>query len=346
MASPASRFAAQRLDRPRETGGVTGLVRHLLAVQAQDPAAFPLALRARLAGAAADDLVKARADREVVRCWGPRGTLHLIAAADLAWLYPLVKPAPAGSVRRLRELGAGAAADAVTESVDAVLRGQGPLTKAELGVRLGEAGLAVTGQGIVHAAMLAAGRGLVVLGPERGGKPTYVHAADWLGAPLPVSTAGRPAAIATLIDRYRAAHDPCEPADLAVWSGLPLGELESAWRPAPVSTASVSTAPVPGELPVRLIPAYDEYLLGWRTRDHAVPEPFRSRVHPGGGIVRSAVLVDGHVAGTWQLRRTSSRAGLTVTPFAPFPPGARLALDAEAADIAAFLALPIRLTVA
>jgi hypothetical protein len=336
----ASRFAAQRLHRPPDLNGVTGVVQHLLAVQAQDPAAFPLALRARLPGVTAADLAKARADRELVRCWGPRGTLHLIAAADLPWLYPLVKPAPAGSMRRLRELGTPADADTVVETVDAVLLGRGPLTKAELGDRLRAKGLAVTGQAIVHAAMLAAGRGLVVLGPERGGKPTYVHATDWLGAPLAVSIADRGAALRALIARYRAAHDPCEPADLAAWSALPLGEIASAWQvPAP----SAAPASAPRALPVRLIPAYDEYLLGWRSRDHAVPAEFRAQIHPGGGIVRPAVLVDGRAAGTWQLRRAPSRADLTVTPFAPLPPATRKALDAEAADIAAFLDTPTRL---
>jgi hypothetical protein len=41
----------------------------------------------------------------------------------------------------------------------AVLAGQGPLTKSQLGERLAEAGLAVSGQAIVHLAVLAAGQG-------------------------------------------------------------------------------------------------------------------------------------------------------------------------------------------
>lgn len=334
------RFAAQRLDRPLGAGSLTGLVRHLVAVQAQDPAAFPLALRARLPGLAEGDVAKARVDRTLVRCWGPRGTLHLVATDDLSWLYPLVKPVPAGSVRRLRQMGADLPLDVVVETAERALRGQGPLTKPELGTRLAQAGLPVTGQGIVHAAMLAAGRGLVVLGPEEGGKPTYVHAADWLGAPLPVDDVDRGAAIRTLVARYRAAHDPCEPADLAAWSGLPLGELAAAWGDEGTSAvawdADLSS--------VRLIPAYDEYLLGWRARDHAVPEPFRSLVHPGGGIIKSAVLVDGAVAGTWQLRRTTSRVDIRVTEFAPLPAATRPALEAEAGDIGAFLGRDVRMT--
>jgi hypothetical protein len=333
----AVRFAAQRLDRLK-AGDVAGLVRHMLAVQAQDPSAFPLALRARGAGLTAKDLAAARDARTVVRCWGPRGTLHLIATDDLGWFYPLVKPAPAGSLRRLRQLGVDADAEAVLAAVEVAMRGQGPLTKTRLGERLADAGLPAAGQAIVHAALLGAGRGLVVLGPERDTKPTYVHAADWLGAPLPVEVADRDTAIRTLVARYRAAHDPCTPADLAAWSGLPRGELDRAWHP-------VSADRVAANLPsVRLIPAFDEYLLGWRSRDHAVPEAFRRLIHPGGGIIKSAVLVDGLTAGTWTARRTASRIDIAVEPFAPFPADATAAIAAEAADIGTFLDLDARLT--
>ena len=239
-----TRFRAQLLHRP--PGGVVDVVRHLLAVQAQDVSAFPLAFRARSKALVAADVVAAREKREIVRCWGPRGTLHLVAVEDLAWLYPLVAPSPAGSLRRLRELGADPSLDAA-----AVLAGRGPVTKAELGALLG-----VEGQAIVHLAALAAGRGLVVLGPERAGKATYVHAGDWLGAPLP---------------------------------------------------------------------AYDEYLLGWQSR----PAGFRS----AGGVIRSVVLVDGRVVGTWRGRR----GDLTVEPFEPLTDVVRAGVEKEIAAIDRFL---------
>lgn len=337
----AARFAAQRLDRPAVDGGVVGLVRHLLAVQAQEPSAFPLALRARAPGLTAKDVAAAREARSVVRCWGPRGTLHLVAADDLAWFCPLVKPASAGSLRRLRQLGVEADADTVLAAVETAMRGQGPLTKARLGERLAEAGLIAVGQAIVHAALLGAGRGLVALGPEMGGKPTYVHAADWLGEPLPVEVADRGAAIRTLVTRYRAAHDPCTPADLAAWSGLPRGELDRAWASIPMGLGLTGADTSPK---VRLIPAYDEYLLGWQRRDHAVPEAFRDRIHPGGGIIKSAVLVDGLAAGTWTARRTASRVDIGIEPFTPLSADATAAVAAEAVDIGVFLGLDARLT--
>ncbi|WP_116110976.1 winged helix DNA-binding domain-containing protein [Amycolatopsis ruanii] len=303
------RVAAQLLDR---TAGTTlvGAVRHLLAVQAQEPAAFPLALRARVPGLTGAEVDTARHDRTLVRCWGPRGTLHLIARDDLPWLYPLVKPNPANSLRRLEELGVD---NPDGSRAAAALDGQGPLAKAELGERTG-----TEGQATVHLAMLAAERGLVVLGPERRGKPTYVHAGDWLGAPLPTEPGDT--ALDRLVARYRAAHEPAEPADLAAWSGLPVRHLKRAWRPTTVDTRDAGPT-------VRLIPAFDEYLLGWRTRDHAVAPEHRKLVHPGGGIIRAAVLVDGRVAGTW----TRAAGRVEVQPFEPLPD-----LTAEIDDLRRF----------
>ncbi|MGH3328104.1 MAG: DNA glycosylase AlkZ-like family protein, partial [Streptomycetales bacterium] len=75
-----ARCAAQLLHRPDPPLAPPDLVGRLLAVQAQDPPAAGLALRARGRGLAAADVAAARLARSIVRTWGPRGTLHLVAA--------------------------------------------------------------------------------------------------------------------------------------------------------------------------------------------------------------------------------------------------------------------------
>src|SRR4051812_17027274 len=127
------RLRAQLLDGSRS--GVPGIVAHLLAVQAQDRAAFPLALRARGAGLVAGDVAAALESREVVRTWAMRGTLHLVCAEDLGWLLPLVAaPRMPAALRRVEQVGVA------REAVDCVvawLAGDGPLLRAELAARLG-----------------------------------------------------------------------------------------------------------------------------------------------------------------------------------------------------------------
>ncbi len=328
-------MAAQLLHRPPGTGA-GGIVRHLLAVQAQDLAAAPLAFRARSATVTLGDVEAAVQAREIVRTWGPRGTLHYVHRDDLPWLLALTARRT-GTLRRLAE--EGVTGDDLPALIGRALHGQGPLTKAELEERLGGR---ARGQGVVHLVALAAACGLAVLGPPRNGKPTYVHADDWLGGPIAFEP-DRDRALRELAVRYRRAHVPAGPEDLAAWSGLPLGQARTAWRaapaprPAPDSEGTGRPADPGGrhapEVPVRLLPSFDEYLLGWKSREPFLPAEHVRAVFPGGGILRPVVLVDGVIGGTWARRGDE----VTVTAFAELAGPARDHLAREIADVRRFL---------
>ncbi|WP_214319912.1 winged helix DNA-binding domain-containing protein [Nonomuraea sediminis] len=309
-----TRLAAQLLHRPPGLGA-GDIVRHLLAVQAQDVPSARLAFRARSATVTVADVEAAWQAREIVRVWGPRGTLHFVHADDLPWLLALTARRT-GALRRLAE--EGVTGDDLLGLIEGALAGQGPLTKAELEKRLkGRA----AGQGIVHLVALAASYGLAVLGPLRGGKPTYVHAADWLGAPIAFEQ-DRGRALAELGVRYRRAHADATPEDLAAWSGLSLGDARAAWADAPPYD------PV-DERVVRLAPSFDEYLLGWKSRDAILDPEHARKVFPGGGILRPVVLVDGLIRGTWGRKGNA----VTVAPFDDDLPGLQREID----DVARFL---------
>src|SRR6266566_6108208 len=89
------RLRAQWLT-PQTPGGATSValvVKEMCGIQAQEAPAAALAVRARSTGLAAADVEQARVqERSVVRTWGPRGTLHLLASDDLGWLLPLMGP--------------------------------------------------------------------------------------------------------------------------------------------------------------------------------------------------------------------------------------------------------------
>lgn len=316
----------------------------MLAVQAQDIAGAPLALRARTRNTTLADVVAAREARSIVRAWGPRGTLHLVAAEDLAWLTALRGPANRSqAMRRLGQTGvAGAEADLVRVT-ERALSGQGPLTKAEFGQRLAALGLPAQGQGIVYLAFLGAMHGRVVLGPDRGPKPTYVHAQEWLGAPVDLRV-DRGAALAELARRYLRARGPASPADLAAWFGLSARDATAAFAAAGDDLVALDGSPAgPDRLwrlrhdtekarrvTVALLPSFDEYLLSWRDRTMILDPGHAKRVIPGGGILPPTVVADGRVAGTW-------RSDGTVELL----PGATVdeaALAAEFADVTRFLA--------
>ena len=104
------RAHAQLLQPARRTAA--RIVRDLLVVQAQDLRQAHIALWAR--GVAARERVDAAFERgEIVITWLNRGTLHMVAADDWAWMHSLTAPTQRTSnTRRLRQEGVTEAAQA------------------------------------------------------------------------------------------------------------------------------------------------------------------------------------------------------------------------------------------
>jgi hypothetical protein len=346
-----ARAAAQLLHRPR-AAGVADVVGRLLAVQAQDLRAARLALRARTAGLRAADVDAALSDeRAVLVTWLMRGTLHLVARDDYPWLLGLTAPTRLSTNRRrLAQEGVSPDdAERAVRIVERALADDGPLTRARLAERIAAEGIRTEGQATPHLLMLAALRGVVVLGPlgEDGGH-AFALARDWLGTAPPAELGGaeRDGALAELARRYLAAHGPAAPADLAAWSGLALRDARAGLKTIASELAEAgddlvdlaAREPAPDAIPARLLAAFDPYLLGWKDRGFAVPARYAERVHPGGGMLRATATVDGRAVGTW-----SSAAGKPkLEPFGRLPGGARAALATETDDVARFVATSAR----
>src|SRR5712692_4909704 len=228
------RLRAQRLIPQPEHNltSVAGVVKDLCGIQAQDARAAALAVRVRSLGLVVADVEHARVqERSIIRTWGQRGTLHLLATEDFAWLLPLLGPIfIAGDRSRRAELGLDE--DTCIQGIHAmrdILSNQGPLTRVELVEQLASQGICLEGQAVPHLIVRAALEGIVCLGPDRGTKPTYVLIDDWIDRGRALSLP-RDAACAELARRYLAAYGPAELDDLAAWSGLSMGEVRTAWK--------------------------------------------------------------------------------------------------------------------
>ncbi|MFF0723505.1 winged helix DNA-binding domain-containing protein [Streptomyces sp. NPDC004134] len=354
-----ARARAQCVAGGVRCAGAEEVAARVFAVQAQDLEAAALGLRARAYGLTRTAVREALEERRtLVRGWFMRGTLHLVPAADVHWLLALYGPRlVSAAARRYRDLGLdeGVYERAERVVVEAVAA-HGPLTRAELAGRLARVGVGPDGQAPFHVIRRAALAGLVCHGPLRAGEPTYVALRDWLPPPAGPQPAGD-AAVRELVRRYLRGHGPAAPGDFAAWSGLPQGTARRVWpEPAPYGqhaderrrdeqdaderhTDSPGADPPgtdgPGPSPdVRLLPAYDDYWLGWRDRDAAIPRDFVRAVRPGGGQIRAAVTVNGRAAGTWTRPR---KGNVQVSMFAEGPDRVAADVTAEAADVARFL---------
>ena len=164
--------------------------------------------------------------------------------------------------------------------------------------------------------------------------------------------------------RYLASHAPAGPEDLAKWAGIGIGPARAGFDALAGELLEVATAEgpawlleaqgdwldgppsgAPDEPLVRLLPGYDPYLLGYRSRAFMANAEAETAIHPGGGLIRPTVIVDGAAAGTWKLSFRKGAATLTVTPVEALDAAVRAGLEAEAQDMGRFLDVEVSLVV-
>ncbi len=347
---PLVRAAAQLLHRPSGARDAAAVVRRAAGIQAQDANAARLGLRARSPSLTAAEVDRARAEeRSVVRTWAMRGTLHLLATEDLAWQRALFAERELEwSRRRLSEaLGVDRRAqDRAVRQTRRMLEAEGTVTRRELLDRLQSAGVDFDRQTAGHhLPRLAVLEGVALLGPDSGRDTTYVPAAEWIGEQRTVE---REPALAELARRYLGAFGPADEQDMASWSGLGLGDCRAAFAAIASELAEVRVGDrrlampraarlsAPRRRLVRMLPGFDNHLLGHAGRDAVVPARHASRVWPGGGIIRPTVLVDGIAVATWSTRRAGGGNAIAIDEFAPLDDGAREAVGREVEDIGRF----------
>ena len=323
------------------------MARDVAGIQAQERRAGTLGFRARSAQVSAADVDRARVEeRSIVRTWAMRSTMHLLATEDAGWVLPLFDAGlVADSRRRLGQLGLDARAqDRALEAIRKALDSEGFLGRSELVDRLGRLGIEIDAARRVHIFRLASGEGLAILGPDRGAETLLALAREWIGERPPHD---RDAAVTELTRRYLRAFGPATEADFAGWSGLPLRDVRAGLsRIAPELTevrvgegrawTLRGAARRPRGRIIRLLPAWDNYLMGHRDRDFIAGPDRWPTVMPGGGLIRPTIIVDGVAMGTWAARRKGGTVEVELNPFGSLDAETRAAITAEVADIERF----------
>ncbi len=343
------RLRAQGLQPQFPRKALVDAVRAVGGIQAQLTAAMQLALRARVKGVTVADINAALAEeKSLARSWFMRGTLHLVTADDLHWMSALFSPGliAKGKGRRV-QLGLDAEASAKgLQAIRAILEQKSPLTRGEIVERLVEHGVTLDrrSQAPIHLISLAALEGILCLGPDTSsGESTYVLLDDWLKPRKPLP---RDQALAELARRYLAGYAPASSKDFAAWSGLTLTNAKHAFKLLqaddklleaqvvgkslwlPQSASAAKHAP---ESTVRLLPAFDTYLLGYADRELLVAAKYQKQIYHGGQTV-PVVLVDG-AAGVWRYQKQGKTLKITVHPFEGFDATIEHRIAEETEDI-------------
>lgn len=341
----AWRMRRQLLD-PVGTEPVAGVVRRLGAVPAQLDATAELAVRTRRQRSEPGEVGRALTEGRIIKTFAFRGATFFLTPEDGADFLAL------RAASRMWELPSWQEFYGLTPAdwpllLDAVRKAlaDGPMTQDELGA-------AITSRPSLKHLEFAfadkactllkpiAWQGAMSFGPPRNGHATFQLLDSnprWAGLP-DLDVAGRRA-----VEGYLRACGPATPDHLQYWLGAGLGtgrkrirswvadlgdrleEVDVEGEPALVLSADLEDlAATPPTTALRLLPRYDQWVLGPGTADaHIVPPVRRALVSRGAPVV----IVGGVVSATWSL--TNDEVDVAWFAEAGPPPPEALAEEVE-----------------
>ncbi len=304
-------------------------------VHAQVLSAGEVSLALRVHGATRADVRRALwEERSLVKTFGPRGTVHLLPARDLAtWsaaLSEVPRHSPFTDGVRLEP-------EQLDEVVDAIGRA---LADAELTTdELDEALVADLGPWAGERVMpafqdlwprwrqavgAAAHHGVLCFAPDRGRRVTYTNPQRFLDlTPVPGEQAAE-----WLAHAYLHAYGPATAESFARWLAAP-----AAWASEVLDRAGRVELEVEGQVVranqdddwtddespagVHLLPYFDAFVVGSQPRDRLYPGPAATRALAPSGQAGNfpVLLVDGVVAGVWHQKVSGHRVTVTVEPL-------------------------------
>ena len=303
---------------------VADVVGRLCGVQAQVASSAELAIRVRRQRSRHGEVGRALRDGRLIKTWAMRGTLHLLTPEEAGTFLSLM--ASGRSWERpswQRYFGVTPKQmEALRRAVRVALEG-GPLTRDELGAAVSaHRGLRHVGEALRSSwgTLLKplAWHGDLCCGPSQGSRVTFTRPEDassrWRGLPDPDQAA--PVAIVSYLRAYGPATIDAfgnwlaggwfGKRQLKTWFGAleqRLAEVDLDGERAHVLAEDIDElASVSPTTAVRLLPGFDQYVLGPGTGDgHVVPTSRRAAVSRQAGWISPVVVVGGVVCGTWEL---------------------------------------------
>lgn len=287
------------------------VVSSLGAVQAQDypSSLWAMGIRAK-SGTLIGDVVNDIEEARIVRSWLNRGTIHFSHSIDVKWLLDLFRPGLL-KVGKARDSHLGLTEKQVLDVEDLfrkLLSDKNILTRSTIYEALNKSGLAETNGNMgYHLLYRAAWDGIICFGPQVGREQTFTLLENWISSSQEVSDAE---ALSNLTIRYFSGHGPSTLKDFAWWSGLKISQCRTAINAVSDSLEKVEVDSVEYYIlkgtelkdvtaAAHLLPAFDEYLVGYSDRSLVLDGLPKENIVQKNGTFRPVILVDGIVAGNW-----------------------------------------------
>jgi hypothetical protein len=343
---------------------IAKIVSDACGIQAQVLSAAELAIRARVEGLCEQDVRAAMWKyRTILKTWCMRGSVHLLARADLPLYVAALKTKLAESARWLQKDGqvTPEEIETITEAVGRALTGR-TLTREQLSKEVERiADLSPRAKRYLMSAWgillrPAAYQGMLAFGESVGPLVTFVRPdlRDLCGSDLSALDA-----LLKLFRRFLSSYGPATIGDFTHWwgslsdeyrSGLErydegLVEVETEGHRVLMLEADADAASGLGPLHVlRLLPSFDCYAMLYSPRERFVPDIYRGRIFRAAGWNYPTIMADGVAIGIWGFRKRGRGVVIELEPFRPFNAREKKSIQEEVADIGKFLDISISCT--
>lgn len=254
----------------------------------------------------------------IVRTHLFRCTWQLVASEDLGWMLPLCAEKNRAAIRGYLSYYGRSISEQAYERANGLiyeaLVGETSMCKDALLARLAERGLADD----VHTMSIYLRRaeleGIICSGKLDNRQNTYAL----VEARIPRrGELLREEAVALLARRYFQSHSPATLDDFVWWTNLGVGECRNAVEAIRDELVAESVAGmtyfIHRDCRLRgyrrqtiLLPSYDEYLIGYKSRHHVLDDAFRHRAYSRNGLFYPVILHDGQVVGNWHPKKEFS----------------------------------------
>ena len=307
----AIRLLNQQLAAPQFSDPAQ-VVSHMGAIQAQEYRMMRWAVAMRTRKPSARAFKAAFDDGRIIRLHLMRGTWQLVSADDYWWMLNLCAPKAIAVTRGwmssnrisipekeqmdIRDILAQTAAD------------KGSVTKEDFVQALDERDIRMDAHRLSYHIRMAELTGTLCSGDLLSMKATYALTANKV---KPMARIDRDEALMHFTRNYFQSRQPATLEDFVWWSGMNISDCRKGiallnntihavnWKGREFYLTDDCRTRGFRTGKCLLIPPYDEYLIGYKSRDIVLPTEHTHRAHNNSGIFQPIIAHDGIICGNW-----------------------------------------------
>ena len=306
------RLLSQQLVAP-QFGTPVEVVDYMGAMQAQEYRMMRWAVAMRTCKPSAKAFKEAFDSGLIIRLHLMRGTWQLVSANDYWWMLDLCAPKATSVIKGWMSSNNISIPDEELLRIRKILvqaaAGKRSVTKEDFEAALLESNIQMDEHRLSYHIRMAELSGTLCSGDLLPMKATYSLSSEKV---KPSAKKDRDEALMLMARKYFQSRQPATLEDFVWWSGLNISDCrrgmellgnvihKETWKGRDFYLTDDCRTRGFRKGKFLLIPPYDEYLIGYKSRDVVLPQQHRHKAHNNSGIFQPVVAFDGAICGNWK----------------------------------------------